>query len=147
VARNKSCSALNSVRGELSVRVAPVAKFSFSPAAPRPGRTVFFTDESTGTPTSLEWNFGDGARSTEDWPSHVYTRVGTYTVTLTARNLSGQSTVTHTVRVASPDTGTGDAYTYLVPVVLTSAGAGGTFFSTELTLTNGPAGRSTSRSA
>ena len=33
-------------------------------------------------------------------------------------------------------TGTGDAFTYLLPVVLTSAGQGGTLFSTELTLAN-----------
>ncbi|HRY30364.1 MAG TPA: hypothetical protein P5079_10065, partial [Elusimicrobiota bacterium] len=33
-------------------------------------------------------------------------------------------------------TGTGSVYTYLLPIVLTSSGAGGAFFTSELTLTN-----------
>jgi PKD repeat protein len=32
---------------------------------------------------SYLWDFGDGSTSTEENPSHVYTAVGRYTVTLT----------------------------------------------------------------
>lgn len=58
-------------------------------------------------------------------------------VKLTVSNSSGTfapKIVSFTV--AYPRRGTGDALTYLVPVVLTSSGAGGTFFTTELTLVN-----------
>uniref|UniRef100_UPI000A504FC4 PKD domain-containing protein n=1 Tax=Methanosarcina horonobensis TaxID=418008 RepID=UPI000A504FC4 len=41
---------------------------------------VNFTDQSTGIPTSWFWDFGDGANSTEQNPSHTYASAGTYTV-------------------------------------------------------------------
>jgi PKD repeat protein len=58
--------------------------------------TVYFSDLSTGNPTGWTWNFGDGATSTDQNPSHVYTTSGTsvtskYTVTLTATNVNGES--------------------------------------------------------
>jgi PKD repeat protein len=61
--------------------------------------TVFFSDRSTGNPTAWKWDFGDGATSTEQNPSHVYTTFGTastnkYTVTLTAINVNGEDKVT-----------------------------------------------------
>jgi PKD repeat protein len=47
--------------------------------------TVSFTDQSTGNPpTSWLWDFGDGAQSTEQDPTHVYDTPGTFDVTLTA---------------------------------------------------------------
>lgn len=50
------------------------------------GRTVIFSDTSVGTPTSWEWDFGDGQTSTVRNPRHTYSRTGTYTVTLTVTN-------------------------------------------------------------
>ncbi|MFC1974536.1 PKD domain-containing protein, partial [Chloroflexota bacterium] len=50
------------------------------------GDNVTFTDTSTGPPTSWLWDFGDGGTSTEQNPSHKYTEVGTYAVSLTATN-------------------------------------------------------------
>jgi PKD repeat protein len=47
---------------------------------------VQFTDLSTGSPTSWNWDFGDGGTSTEQNPAHTYFDEGTYTVTLTASN-------------------------------------------------------------
>ncbi len=44
---------------------------------------ILFTNNSTGNYTSITWNFGDGAVSTEENPIHVYTRPGTYLVTQT----------------------------------------------------------------
>ncbi len=45
---------------------------------------VTFTDQTTGTPTSWLWDFGDGATSTQQNPFHTYTAGGSYTVTLVA---------------------------------------------------------------
>ncbi|OFY85935.1 MAG: hypothetical protein A3F72_16190 [Bacteroidetes bacterium RIFCSPLOWO2_12_FULL_35_15] len=52
--------------------------------------TVNFTDNSTNA-TTWSWNFGDGATSLLQNPSHVYTLPGTYTVTLIASNANGCS--------------------------------------------------------
>lgn len=54
---------------------------------------VKFSDASTpGTGnsiTSWEWNFGDGATSTEQNPSHTYASAGNYSVTLKVTNDKG----------------------------------------------------------
>lgn len=49
------------------------------------GSTVAFTNTSINA-TSYSWNFGDGQTSTQATPSHNYTSIGTYEVTLTASN-------------------------------------------------------------
>ena len=60
-----------------------VADFTFE----RQGLQVSFFDESTGTPTSWVWSFGDDTpTSTEQNPTHTYASGGTYRVTLTVRN-------------------------------------------------------------
>ena len=63
----------------------PIPDFS---AAPRSGRvppnlSVAFKDLSTNGATSWSWNFGDGATSSQQNPSHAYTASGSYDVTLT----------------------------------------------------------------
>ena len=40
--------------------------------------TVSFADTSSGAPTEWSWNFGDGATSTTQNPTHTYTSPGTY---------------------------------------------------------------------
>lgn len=52
--------------------------------------TVAFTSNSTGPGTlSYQWDFGDGGRSAQANPVHVYTRRGTYTVKLTVTSSEG----------------------------------------------------------
>ena len=60
------------------------------------GQSVQFTDQSTNSPTSWSWNFGDGGTSTLRNPSHTYHTAGTYTVTLTAINSAGSDGETKT---------------------------------------------------
>jgi gliding motility-associated-like protein len=53
---------------------------------------VNFTDQSTspaGTIIGWEWDFGDGATSTQQNPSHTYTNTGFYTVTLIVTSSTG----------------------------------------------------------
>ena len=66
------------------------------------GRTVLFSDASTGTPTSYSWDFGDGKSSTARNPSHTYANTGTYTVTLTVANAFGVSDSTSQFVTLSP---------------------------------------------
>ncbi|MHC4598510.1 MAG: PKD domain-containing protein [Planctomycetota bacterium] len=60
--------------------------------------SVQFTDQSTtsGTITAWAWNFGDGATSTTQNPSHVYGTDGSYTVSLAITADVGSDTRTRT---------------------------------------------------
>lgn len=70
---------------------APVAAFSGLPLSGPAPLTVQFTDESTGTITSYEWDFeNDGTIDSADQsPSHIYDTPGTYTVKLVVGNAGG----------------------------------------------------------
>ncbi|PWR74744.1 PKD domain-containing protein [Methanospirillum lacunae] len=63
-----------------------IAQFSAYPTTGNAPLTVDFRDMSSGNPTSWTWDFGDGAQSSIQNPSHVYTVVGTYSVTLSLKN-------------------------------------------------------------
>jgi len=66
------------------------AWFTVSPNAGTAPLEVTFTDESTGMGlSSWSWEFGDGATSTEQNPTHTYTQPGTYDVQLDVDGLSG----------------------------------------------------------
>ncbi|WP_082092987.1 PKD domain-containing protein [Methanosarcina siciliae] len=69
--------------------LAPIADFNGTPTSGNVWLTVNFTDQSANAPTSWLWDFGDGATSTEQSPSHTYKTAGTYTVNLTATNAIG----------------------------------------------------------
>jgi len=78
----------------------PTTSFTFSPASPRAGQAMAFTDTSTGLPSAWSWDFGDGTTSSSQSPTYVYALAGTYTVQLTASNGSGSTSTTHTVTVS-----------------------------------------------
>ena len=81
--------------GYITVGLAPVAGFDALYAYNLVPATVAFRDHSTGTtPMNYLWEFGDGATSTEQNPSHNYIRKGLYTVKLTVTNAYGSSTET-----------------------------------------------------
>jgi len=83
---------------------APTANFTFSCSA----LTCSFTSTSSdpdGSIASYSWNFGDGATSTAQNPSHAYAAGGTYTVSLRVTDNQGaQSTTTSkAVTVTAPN--------------------------------------------
>ena len=56
---------------------------------------VDFQDESTGSGLSTWlWDFGDGRASTQASPTHAFTKVGTYDVTLTVTGADGTCALT-----------------------------------------------------
>ncbi len=73
---------------------APVAAFSVAQTSGKAPLTVSFTDESTGSPTSRKWTFGDGTHSTGENPVHTYNKAGLYSVTLTVSNADGSNSLT-----------------------------------------------------
>jgi YVTN family beta-propeller protein len=72
----------------------PVAAFSVSSSSGKTPLTVSFKDQSTGSPTSWKWTFGDGTHSTAENPEHTYNKAGLYSVTLTVSNEKGSNTLT-----------------------------------------------------
>ena len=76
---------------------------SFVDSVPTGSFTASFTDTSTGNPTSWAWNFGDGATSTVQNPTHTYAVAGTYNVVLVVSNAGGTSApATNKVTVPGP---------------------------------------------
>jgi len=92
----------------ITANAPPRAAFVFAPAEPTTQDTVQFTDQSTdpdGTVVSWAWEFGDGATSDQQNPTHRYTDDGTYTVTLMVTDDDGATErVSHeiTVRNVAP---------------------------------------------
>uniref|UniRef100_UPI000A406248 PKD domain-containing protein n=1 Tax=Methanosarcina horonobensis TaxID=418008 RepID=UPI000A406248 len=80
---------------------APVAAFSASPVSGNAPLTVSFTDQSTGSPTSRKWTFGDGTYSTGKNPVHTYSKAGLYSVTLTVSNADGSNTLTKSSHITA----------------------------------------------
>lgn len=64
--------------------------FTYSPAAPRAGQTVTFSNLSSSG-EEWNWTFGSGATSTLKSPTYVYRQPGTYKVTLQVDGKSSRS--------------------------------------------------------
>jgi PKD repeat protein len=99
--RSGSASISIQVIGPLAVTV------SASPNQGEAPLTVSFSATPSGgePPFSFRWDLGDGNTSSVQNPSHAYVAVGTYTVNLTASDVSESSvarTVTITVSAPSP---------------------------------------------
>ena len=78
------------------------AGFTYTPSSPGVGKSVKFTDRSTGA-NAWSWTFGDGGSSSLRSPSHTYAAGGTYTVTQWAGNgLSWVSTAKSLVVTGGP---------------------------------------------
>src|ERR1700722_18953615 len=72
---------------------APVAAFTSNVTSGCAPLAVAFKDQSTNNPTSWEWDFGNGATSSNQNPNVSYSTAGTYTVTLIVKNASGANAV------------------------------------------------------
>ena len=69
---------------------------SFVSVAGTNGAFTFNNTTKSDVTATYAWNFGDGATSTNDNPSHSYTQSGTYTITMIATNACGVDTATET---------------------------------------------------
>ena len=97
-------SGSNSASRTVAVVTTLTASFSFSPASPTAGQSVQFTDTSTGSPSLWQWSFGDGTTSTAQNPGHAFVSAGSYNITLSVMNTSGQSSIDQTITVALAST-------------------------------------------
>jgi len=71
-------------------KILPVADFDADTTSGSAPLSVQFTDLSQNA-NGWDWNFGDGATSTEQSPAYTYGSAGNYTVVLTANNENGSS--------------------------------------------------------
>jgi PKD repeat protein len=76
--------------------IGPVPEFSATNRFGEAPLDVAFTDESTGSPTTWLWDFGDGATATTANPNHTYTSIGSYAVSLTVSDGTTANTQTKT---------------------------------------------------
>jgi len=93
----------------------PVADFTFTTT----DLTAVFSDISTdsdGSVVSWAWEFGDGATSTSQNPSHTYTAGGTYSVTLAVTDNGGATATTSQDVTVTESTGS-EAPTIDTPVI------------------------------
>jgi len=74
--------------------VIPAAAFKANKTEGDKPLAVKFVDQSTNTPTSWHWDFGDSSTSAEQSPVHTFSAAGTYTVSLKAENAAGNNTAT-----------------------------------------------------
>jgi gliding motility-associated-like protein len=91
---NEGCR--NSVNHNIVVSPSPVAAFTYSIISPNSNDQFLFTENSTiagGSITGYFWDFGDGASSSEENPTHTYVSAGTYSVRLTVTGSSGCFTI------------------------------------------------------
>src|SRR5262249_3790725 len=58
-------------------------------APPLKVQSTASVEEEEGSPWTYAWDFGDGAKSTEQNPTHTYEKVGEYTATLTVTDQKG----------------------------------------------------------
>jgi PKD repeat protein/Tol biopolymer transport system component len=77
----------------------PNADFTADVNSGRAALTVRFTNNSTGDNLTFEWNFDDGATSTERNPVHIFNDDGVYDVTLRASNSEGDDVANMTITV------------------------------------------------
>ena len=75
------------------------SKFSPDPSSGKAPLFVTFTDRSIGSPTSWNWNFGDGTTSTVQSPTHTFTSGGAYDVKLEITRGTETATSTQVVDV------------------------------------------------
>ncbi len=83
----------------------PVARFDIIGDLVTNERLTFDNSDSetNGITTTFTWNFGDNAISHDPYSQHIFTKSGTYTVTLTIKNRNGSSTIAKKVKITAQD--------------------------------------------
>lgn len=129
-ATNTSTNCSNSIVHDIMVSPLLVSAFEVLPATTIsiPDYHFNFVDQSTGSPTSWLWDFGDGSTSTQQNPGHTYAygSVGDHIVTLTVSKAScSTSTSSQTVTITGvpgqlylpnafiPDSRSADLHVYM----------------------------------
>ncbi len=87
VSNSNGCSAIDTIKNAVTI-VSPTTKFTVSKTTGCNPLTVTFQDSSVSA-SKWYWDFGDSSTSTSQNPTHKYTALGTYNVSLIAENSFG----------------------------------------------------------
>jgi len=93
-ASSQHCSVEHTI--EVTQKYAPTSEFIYDVV----DGEVQFT-QLNNTAESYQWNFGDSTTKSTDNPTHEYSRIGAFEVTLTTRNVCGISSTKRTVQIGS----------------------------------------------
>jgi len=115
-----------------TLRISPVVKAQFTtPAAGCVPYSIPIDNTSLGG-QDFQWDFGDGGTSTDPIPTHIYTKTGTYTITLIANdtNTCNKTDTTHQTITVSDKPVSGFSYSPIppvanTPIVFTNGSSGG----------------------
>jgi PKD repeat protein len=109
------------------ILVNPALTFAASASSPEPssGRSISFSTHVTGgtPPYMFEWRFGDGTDSAAGAPSHTYSSIGSFTVTVWV-NDSGGGSYRQTLEVKIPRTSGGLLWQFLALPIVDQAAVG-----------------------
>ena len=119
VSNPEGCEA--QARLEFKIPLAPAVDFNFNLEEPAAPSMAYFTNRTSPANPSDEdklsylWEFGDGSRSSDTHPDHLYKSPGTYAVKLTATDLSGCKSSSDTKTVIVRRTESHDKAIYFTP--------------------------------
>lgn len=85
------CVGLLALAGCMLLQPRAVVDFEANPVSGRAPQRVDFTPIVEGDAATYEWDFGDGATSTEMAPAHIYRKAATFSVSLTVQFTDGTS--------------------------------------------------------
>lgn len=86
---NNTCNKTDDTTVTIHVFDAPTADFTYSPVTPVENTPITFTNQSSADAIAFEWEYGDGAISTQTNPVYQYNSTGVYDVYLIATNAAG----------------------------------------------------------
>jgi PKD repeat protein len=105
---NETNNSLTITVTALAAFESPVANFTADVIRGTAPLTVQFNDNSTGSPTSWQWDFNNDrvVDSNDKSPSYTYSAAGTYTVNLTVANAGGSDSEVKVdyITVSAPET-------------------------------------------
>lgn len=100
----KNASGESAPSNTLTIFIPPpplAAAFGYDPLFPTADDELTFYDWSRGSPTSFQWDFGDGTSSNARNPKKRFAAAGTYNVTLTVRAGIESSSATRAITLAA----------------------------------------------
>lgn len=112
VTASNSCSSTSASVSAIKIWSSPIANFDLNPVQGCVNSTCFSFSNTTipgawgsscSSTATYQWDFGNGQTSTaQNPPCQTYSTVGTYSITLTASNNCGSSTITKEISVQNP---------------------------------------------
>jgi PKD repeat protein len=130
-AENTAGESLSSPLVSVTTRLSPTAQFSIYPHNPRPNESILFVDSSLdldGSIINWTWQFTPGGIRYGKQVHYVFPHSGTYTVTLTVMDTTGDKDTA--IRTLSLSTTKGETPGFTITVLVVSL-AGAIFLYTK----------------